>query len=158
MTPEVFFRSVMGWMSSHPDHQKRRRRWFQGLALVPLAVIVLLGIALALDLENWLRLIRGTRFWLTAIVCSLAFASGALITLALCARWAELQKRGKTDVRIEAPPFLDQSFIFIAVVLGLVLPALALSPFSRYLPNAIILSFHVFAVLPLIQHLKLYLF
>ena len=64
MKPEVFFKTRLGWMSSHPEHERRRRFWFGVLAFVPLAAVVLVGIWVALDVGRWIELLRSARTWL----------------------------------------------------------------------------------------------
>jgi len=152
MKPDEFLKYRLGWLSSHPTHQASRRRWAQGLALVPLALVLLLVLLLGMDYENWVTLIRNSKHLLILIGATISFALGALITLSLCARWAELQLDGKLNVRDTVPSVLAGPVAIWALVLGFGLPLVAISPLSEILrlPNSIVFACHLFAVLPLL--------
>ncbi len=151
MKPEVFFKTRLGWMSSHPEHERRRRFWFGVLAFVPLAAVVLVGIWVALDVGRWLELLRSARAWLVGGGCAISFALGALIALTLTARWAELQgghKVGAVGTRREL--YLERWVAVAAVVLGVVGPVLALVLPSSGRWTGTRVGLHLFALLPLV--------
>jgi hypothetical protein len=149
MKPDRFLERELGWMSSHPMYQRRRRWLFQGLAFIPLGVVVLAGALLALNFEDWLRIIAQYHFWAVVTGAAISFALGVLISIAITARWGELQRRGKIKVQPAADPaFIERWVVGISIVLGIIGPVVAL-----VLPEdlaAVRFAFHVFAVVPLL--------
>jgi len=166
-SPDPFLHQLFGplaWLCSHPVPQHNRRTIFQALSLLPLGIVVLLGLWLALDIDNWLGMMGRAGLWLTAISGGLAFALGALLTLSLVARTAELQSSGGSDAQEGSAPVsgriyprstrgeqaLERVLIVTALALGFLGPVLAFSLREAGRWNGVRFACHLFALFPLV--------
>ncbi len=88
--PEFFKSVILGFWSSLPESQRRRRHLVLVLACIPFGFFVAGCVLLAVNFRNWLALVQNASTLLTVGAVATLFMLGTFLTLALCSRWSEV--------------------------------------------------------------------
>lgn len=151
MKPEEVRDSYLGFCSSHPHWQKKRRMVVQALAFLPVVLVGLFLLLVALNYKNWISVLLDLPVWLKWAAVATAGTLSGLMTLALIGKWSELQVAGNVEGDCGGERVGWGACVIILVV-GVILGGMGPLVLSkiRFIPVQIKLLCHIFAVLPIV--------
>ncbi len=147
MSPEEFKDNVLGWASSHPDWQSRRRRMLRAAALVPVSVLILFSLLSSVNFGNWLGQLMQRSSWPAVFGALMAALVGAWLTSVFSDRGVAIQRThgrrgdpGAERIRI------DLRWLILGLVFVCVGPFLVL----QLLPKWLRVAFYIVSFLLLL--------
>jgi len=141
----------LGKWSSHPYWAKSRARWYYLGAFLPVAIVVLLAVFVVINYRNWVQFLLSAPTWLLVAGVAGACTIAALMTLALSARWSQVQwiTRMEGDAGAERVSWGKCTVVFlVGLAIGCLGP-LGVSQLTVLAPP-VRMGFHLFAFLPLV--------